>query len=76
MANHLFTRLFLSRPFPLFIFLLTSGNAVACAVCGASDETSRFVYMRSTIILSLVPLATLGIIFYGAYRVYLRENKK
>jgi nitrate reductase NapE component len=43
--------------------------AEACAVCAPGTEESRFAFILTTVILSLVPLAMIG---GGGYLVYKR----
>jgi hypothetical protein len=56
---------------PAFLFFLIfaffSQRSYACAVCGFG-ESSRLSFLVATLILTLVPLITIGGIFYFVYR--------
>lgn len=56
--------------------LLASTRVMACSVCGAVTDEARFAYIRTTLLMSFVPLIVIGVIFYGAYKLYRRENPK
>lgn len=51
----------------VFSLLFASQDVLACAVCTSNDEVSSAAYLRSTILMSLVPLAALGGMAYLIY---------
>jgi hypothetical protein len=57
-----------------FAFLLTAENVFACAVCGVATEASRKAFIYSTAILSLVPLAMIGVLVYYLFRASQRKQ--
>lgn len=50
------------------IFLLNSGELLACAVCGVGKEESRMAFMITTALLTVVPLTMIGFIVHYIYR--------
>lgn len=51
----------------LSLSFLLSQNLLACAVCSSNEDISTAAYLRSTIMMSLVPLAALGGVAYFIY---------
>ena len=58
----------------IYCFLFNFSTALACSVCGAVSEQSRLAYLKTTLLLSLAPLAIIGGVVYYIYRVYSKEN--
>ena len=48
------------RGLPLLLLLALPEAAYACAVCGAAVDRSKSVFLGTTILLSLLPLAMIG----------------
>ncbi|MBT4761135.1 MAG: hypothetical protein HOO06_05495 [Bdellovibrionaceae bacterium] len=44
----------------ILTFLTLPQSLLACAVCGFGEDGSRMVYMATTILMTLVPLAMLA----------------
>ena len=58
----------------LIFYLVNLSSLYACSVCGAVSEESRMAYLKTTLLLSLAPLAIVGGVVYYVYRVYSKEN--
>jgi hypothetical protein len=58
----------------LLVFLVSGGDAFACAVCGTAIESSRKAFIYSTALLSIVPLAMIGGLVFYLFRVSRREQ--
>ena len=65
----------LRRQLTLFPLLLLSGIAYACPVCGVGEESTREVYISSTIMLTLMPLFMLGGIGFFIYKKVQEHNR-
>jgi len=64
-----------ARALALVGVLLTSGSALACAVCGAATDT-RGTYQAMTLVMSLLPLAMMGgLVSFIAFRVRRAERE-
>jgi hypothetical protein len=60
---------------PLLLLML-SQDVLACAVCTSGEDISTAAYLRSTIMMSLVPLIALGGVAYLLYRNMKRAKAK
>jgi hypothetical protein len=47
---------------------MTSLSLLACAVCGAGQDTTEWAYLSMTAVVSLSPLAMIGGVAFWLYR--------
>lgn len=57
----------MSRLMVLFLFILQSTSALACAVCGFNSQ-SRGAFVGTAVLMTLVPLSFMGGVTYYVYR--------